>query len=54
MPFATTWMDLEIGNLSEINQKKTNITWHHLYTETNKQKKDSNELIFKTETDSQT
>ena len=26
MPFATTWMDLEIGNLSKTNQKKTNIT----------------------------
>ena len=39
MPFATTWMDLEIGNLSKTNQKKTNITWYHLYTETNKQKK---------------
>ena len=25
MPFATTWMDLEIITLSEVNQRKTNI-----------------------------
>ena len=40
MPFATTWMDLEIGNLSEVYlKKKDNITWYHLHTETNKQTK---------------
>ena len=27
MPFAVTWMDLEI---SEISQIKTNIIWYHL------------------------
>ena len=26
--FATTWMDLES---SEIGQRKTHITWYHLY-----------------------
>ena len=25
MPFATTWMDLEIITLSEVRQRKTNI-----------------------------
>ena len=25
MPFAATWMDLEIGILSEVSQTKTNI-----------------------------
>ena len=31
MPFATTWMDLEIIILSEVTQ--TNIIWYHLYVE---------------------
>ena len=52
MPFAATWMDLEIIILSEVSQRKTNIIWHHLYVES--QKNDTNELIYKTETDSQT
>ena len=33
MPFAATWMDLEIIKLSEICQKKTNSIWYHLYLE---------------------
>ena len=34
MPFATTWMDLEIIKLSEVNQKeKTNTTEQHLHME---------------------
>ena len=32
MPFAATWIDLEIIILSEVNQTKTNI-WYHLYME---------------------
>ena len=31
---------------------KTNIIWHHLYVES--KKNDTDELIYKTETDSQT
>ena len=35
MPFAATWMDLEIIILSEIDQTKTNIIYH-LYVESKK------------------
>ena len=53
MPFAATCMDLEIIILSEVSQKKTNITCYHLYVESKKKKKnDTNELIYKTEIDS--
>ena len=50
LPFAATWMDLEIIILSEVSQKekeKYNITyiWNVKY--------DTNELIYKRETDSQ-
>ena len=40
-------MDLEIIILSEVSQRKTNILRYHL-------KDDTNEIIYKTETDSQT
>ena len=33
MPFAATWMDLEIIILSEVSQTKTNIIWYQLYVE---------------------
>ena len=51
MPFAATWMDLEIITPSEVSQKEKDkycITymWNLKY--------DTNELIYKTETDSQT
>ena len=49
--FAATWMDLEIIILSEVSQRKSNIIYH-LYVESKKY--DTNELIYKTGTDSQT
>ena len=48
MPFAATCMDLEMIILSEAKQRKTNIIWCHLYVES-KKKKDTNELIYKTD-----
>ena len=32
MPFAITWMDIEIAILSKVRQRKTNIIYH-LYGE---------------------
>ena len=51
MPFAATWMDPEIIILSEVRQWKTNIIWYYLHVES--KKKGTNELICRTETDSQ-
>ena len=45
MPFAATWMDLEIIILSEIRQRKTNITWYCLYVESKKQTKKTIKVI---------
>ena len=50
MPFVATWMDLEIITLREVSQK--DIQYHITYMW--KLKYDTNELIYKTETDSQT
>ena len=52
MPFAATWMDLEIFILSEVSQKEKDkycmlLLIHGIL------KNDTNELIYKTETDSQ-
>ena len=33
MPFAATWMDLDIVILSEVSQTKTNIICYRLYVE---------------------
>ena len=48
LPFATTWRELEIIILSEINPTKTNIISYRLYVKS--EKNDTNELIYKTET----
>ena len=47
MPFAATWMDLEIIILSEVSQTKTNTTWCHLYVESKIWRK----LIYETDSD---
>ena len=52
MPFEATWMGLEIIILSELSQTKTDIILYHLHVES--KKNDTNELIYKTELDSQT
>ena len=51
MPFATTWMDMEIIMLSEVRHRKTNITWYHSYVESNKN--NTQKIIYKIETNSQ-
>ena len=52
MSFAATWIDLEITRLSEVRQRETNIVRYSLYVEF--LKKDTNELIYKTEIGPQT
>ena len=50
IPLAATWMDQEIIKLSEISQIKTNIIGYHLHAKSEKKKKrDTDELIYKTE-----
>ena len=48
MPFAKTWMDLEIIRLSEVSQTKINIIFH-LYVES---KKMIQMILFIKQTDS--
>ena len=51
--FSTTWMDLDGIMLSEISQtEKDKYSMFYLYVESTKN--DTNELIYRTETDSQT
>ena len=33
MPFAATWLELEIIILSDVSEKETNTVWYHLYVE---------------------
>ena len=51
MPFAATWMDVEIIILSEVSQKKNK---YHMISHMWSLKYDTDELIYKTERDSQT
>ena len=53
MPFATTWIDLEIIILSEASQKEKD-KCHMISFICGILKKDTNEPIYKTETDSHT
>ena len=53
MTFEATWMTLEIIILSEINRTE-NDKYHMISLICGIQKNDTNELIYKTETDSQT
>ena len=39
LPFVSTWMDCEGIMLSEIDQRKTNTIWSHLYMNLKKKKK---------------
>ena len=39
LPFAPTWVELEVTMLSEIRQRKANTMWFHLYVESKKQNK---------------
>ena len=47
MPFAATWMDLEIITVSELKDK------YHMITYMRNLKNNTNELIYKTKADSQ-
>ena len=49
MPFVATWMDLETVILSEVNQKEKETKYD--ITNNWNFKKDTNKLIYKTETD---
>ena len=51
MPFAATCMDLEIVTLSEVSQKEK---YHEIPYMWNLKRNDTNALVYKTETDSQT
>ena len=50
VPFAATWMDLEIIILSEVSQTKTKLYITYMWN----LKNNTNEFIYKTETDLQT
>ena len=52
MPFAATWMDLEIILLSKLSQKEKDK--YHMISLLWNLKYDTNELIYETKTESQT
>ena len=52
IPFAATWMDLEIIIPTEVSQQRRQIPYNITYMQNLKKK--TNELIYKTETDPQT
>ena len=43
MPFAATWMDVEISTYTEVSQRKITIIWYHMWN-----LKYTDELISKT------
>ena len=49
MPYIATWMELEIIILSEVSQKEKD-KYHMISLTCGIQKRDTNELIYKTET----
>ena len=49
MPFAATWMDLEITMLNEVRKRHISYDITYMWN----LKYDTNELIYKTETDLQ-
>ena len=53
IPFAASWMDLEIIILSEVSQTEKD-KYHTISLIGGILKNDTNELIYKTEIDSQT
>ena len=52
MPFAATWMDIDIIKLSEVSQKEKNK--YHMISHMWNLKYDTNELTYETKTDSRT
>ena len=54
MPFAATWVELDIIIPSEVSQTKTNIIWYHLYMESFQKKDNTHQPMYKTEIDPQT
>ena len=53
MPFIVTWMDLEIVMPREVSQAEKDKYYHMISLVESKKKKKPNELIHKTETNSQ-